>query len=365
MGAGNLSDLTLIMPTYCRHEYALRGMHYWSTLGVRLIVLDGSGDPLPSERLGLIGPSVSYLHSAAGMYERIRSALPYIKTPYAALISDDEFFLENGILAAIDFLNINKDYIACGGQAVAFWCGDNGDVLSAIEYPRHKGFDLSGDLSGARVIKHFSNYMPATIYSIARAGFFVEAFSLVTKREFNAYALGELQYELFAAWCGKIKLLDNVYWMRSHENQPVRGTDRSLCLDRPVEEWWVNEGMRPEVEDFLCLTAREMVRVSDGAVDQAKEVIIKAMRGYFDFLNKCIQKQNTHQGRSDVLSKLKIFVANKIPILIGKKNKKIETKKTESLIEVLSHYDQRVADLARPDLYKIRDFLISWYSRNN
>ncbi len=364
MGTGNLSDLTLIMPTYCRHEYALRGMHYWSTLGVRLIVLDGSGDPLPSERLGLIGPSVSYLHSAAGLYERIRSALPYIKTPYAALISDDEFFLENGILAAIDFLNINKDYIACGGQAMAFWFGGNGDVLSAIEYPRHKGFDLSGDLSGARVIKHFSNYMPATIYSIARAGFFVEAFSLVTKREFNAYALGELQYELFAAWCGKIKLLDNIYWMRSHENQPIRGTDKSLRLDQPVEDWWRKQDTQQEVDDFISVTAAEMIKINEISIDLARVVIINAIDAYLEFVRRRVQEQQEQDAPPPHLFDMaKAFVSNKISILLSKNIKK--NKKPKSLVEMLDFYNSNIADMARSDLYKLNDFLISWYSRNN
>lgn len=362
MSAGNLSDLTLIMPTYCRQEYALRGMLYWSTLGVRLIVLDGSGDPLPSDRLDLIGPSVSYLHSPVGLYERIRSALPYVKTPYAALISDDEFFLENGILAAIDFLNINKDYIACGGQAVAFWRGDGGDVLGATEYPRHRGFDLCEESPAVRVGRHFSSYTPATIYSIARADFFIEAFSLMTKREFNAYALGELQYELFAAWCGKIKLLDNIYWMRSHENIPVRGTDKSLCLDRPVSEWWESEDAQQEVEEFVAVTADAMVENNGESVAQVRELVRKAMVSYFGFLSHLVQKHSVPQKiNPSLILRVKIYLYNKVFRL--SKNKK--PNKQKKLIEMLDFYDPSAARLASPDLHKINEFLVLWYSRDH
>lgn len=341
------------MPTYHRHDYALRGMRYWSGLGVRLLVLDGSNEPLSPEEMYGIGSSVTYLHSAVGMYERIRLALPYIYTPYAALISDDEFFLENGILAAMDFLDRNVDYIACGGQAMAFWRDKENVILAAKEYRRHKNFDLCEESPVARVNRHFSNYTPATIYSVARSGFFIDAISLITQQEFNAYALGELQYELFAAWSGKIKLLDNIYWMRSRENPPVRGTDRSLRQDRPVSDWWKKrEGQ--EVEDFISITAKGMANGRGVSIDQARKVVCEAMDAYLGFLESYIPK------KPGVIRKIKTYLNNRI--FPGGNEKQPDM--AMPLLELAGLHDRYVADLAKPDLHKINEVLTSWYSRD-
>ena len=57
-----LKDLSIVIPTYNRQQYALRNIHYWSNRGPEIHVLDGSALPVRDELLSSVGPNIHYHH---------------------------------------------------------------------------------------------------------------------------------------------------------------------------------------------------------------------------------------------------------------------------------------------------------------
>ena len=46
--------------------------------------------------------------------------LSIVKTPYVALIGDEDFFIQSSISDCIEFLDNNKDYVSCNGLPLSF-----------------------------------------------------------------------------------------------------------------------------------------------------------------------------------------------------------------------------------------------------
>ena len=117
----NLSELTLVVPTYNRQSDALKQMHFWSDSPVILHVLDGTNVPIQREELEDLGDNVHYYHMPCSIEERFGRAGKLVDTPYVAFICDDEFFIPSVLEKSIVYLKNNKDFVACIGMCIGFY----------------------------------------------------------------------------------------------------------------------------------------------------------------------------------------------------------------------------------------------------
>ena len=115
--------LTLICPSYNRHIFLKRTINYWSKTNYRVIIADGSANPI--ENTYLKYDNVSYYHIKEGLVERILFLLTKINTPYACLLGDDEFYIPSSLNKCIEFLDKNKEYGSAIGRAIGFKKFDN------------------------------------------------------------------------------------------------------------------------------------------------------------------------------------------------------------------------------------------------
>lgn len=266
-----LAALSLVIPTYNRQDYALRAMHYWSRLPVKVHVWDGSAQPLPASSLSSFGDNVRYHHRPVGFYQRLKEAVAEIDTPFCILAGDDEFYLPSGLERAIDELERDKELIACAGQAVGFW-RQTGQLRCRRLYPELAGRRLVGGDRFTRMHDHMTRYTPSTIYAVARTSAWKQVMTLMLEREFPVYALGELQFEIAMAFLGKSRNLDMLFWLRSLENEGTRGTDISLEPERTFEGWWRNECNAGEVDALLEIMARGLVSETTDKLQLAGEI---------------------------------------------------------------------------------------------
>ncbi|OXR47990.1 hypothetical protein PuT2_14935 [Pusillimonas sp. T2] len=349
----NLSDITLVMPTYNRPQYALRGMMYWGKLGVNVLVFDGSKEPLPLYALEKIPVSIKYFHRPVGFYSRLQAALNYIDTPYASLVADDEFFLKSGLSAAIDYLDKNPDYVACGGQAVGFWRAQE-DIFVTKQYSGNSGFDLNHEDRAQRIKNHFSKYTPASVYATVRSTDFIAAITAMTAHEFSVYSIGELQLEMFYAWRGKVKVLDHIYWLRSEENKPTRNTDPSLYPERRLEKWWLNCDNQADKKKFIEIMSRHMA-VSGLERSKTETAISVAMDAYVKFAI------DYYSPRS-MFSKIANSVSYKLRAALGLGDHSMSA---VQMMKILDQYPAAVSDAAHDDLSNIYRMLCAWYGSSN
>ena len=86
-------DLSIVIPTYNRHNYLKRTLKYWNNKEAIIHVLDGSDKPLPIKIIRSFGQNIKYHYLKLSLIERIGYSQKLINTKYVALLSDDEFYL--------------------------------------------------------------------------------------------------------------------------------------------------------------------------------------------------------------------------------------------------------------------------------
>ena len=104
----DLSNLTLVMPTCNRQNFAIRNMKYWSNTNVKLIVLDDSPKPIDQSKIQSVGKNIIYVHLEKSWAERIMCSFDLINTKYVQLIGDDEFYIISAIENCIKELENNE-----------------------------------------------------------------------------------------------------------------------------------------------------------------------------------------------------------------------------------------------------------------
>ena len=104
-----LSKLTLIMPTYNRQSYVLRNINYWNKTGIKLIILDASQNPINKKLLESFEIDITYIHKSNSSFDdRILESFVHIKTKYAQLIGDEDFYISSAITSCINELEKRK-----------------------------------------------------------------------------------------------------------------------------------------------------------------------------------------------------------------------------------------------------------------
>lgn len=260
MDGSTLPRLTIVIPTFGRPEKAIRALTYWAGRGFRVLMLDGSQTALSVPEAARDDPNMTYLHMPVPLTERLGFAANAIETDYATMGGDDDFFLPSGLLASIEFLDEHPDYVACGGQALGFDRGPFGGIRAFTRYERFRDLDISGSDARGRVMAHFSNYAPASIYAVCRRAAWCEGMALLSGREFPVYAIGETQFEFMMAYRGGIRRLPVLHWLRSHEAGPVKhqrmaGRDASLSKRLTLERIWDSAEHSELRDDFVAHTA--------------------------------------------------------------------------------------------------------------
>ncbi|WP_299988629.1 TIGR00180 family glycosyltransferase [uncultured Ruegeria sp.] len=283
-----LSDLTVIIPTYERHSHVQRAIRYWNDLGVVIHVWDGSAEPLEHASL-LDSPRLSYHHTPQfSMVERLRDACDHIETDYCCLIGDDEFHLRSGMLACLQHLNEDRDLVACLGRTLAFK-SESGELLARTHYAGMAGKSVAGSSSRARMIAHLENYLPSTIYAVTRTPVWQKAMRAATAEAFPVFAIAELQFEAAVAYQGKSKVIDVLHWLRNTHVPPTKEGDSSLITRKRFFEWWDDAQSSAERRRFLEVLAREL---GEGQEVQSPDEIKQEIAAAFSAYVRCIQDRS-------------------------------------------------------------------------
>ena len=65
-------------------------------------------------------------------------------------------------------------------------------------------------------------------------------------------AVGELQFEITSSYLGKAKIINELMWLRSYENEPCRAQESETTV--PLEDFWYkesNKSIRDEIIDTI------------------------------------------------------------------------------------------------------------------
>ncbi len=294
-----MSELTLVMLTYNRPQYALRQAKIWANNSfVHLLILDGSS--VANEAIiNSAYSNVEYVQKPINIQERLALASKMIRTEFAAIIGDDDIFLESGLQACVDELKLNSSLVACLGSALSFVPrGDTVYFDHIYEGARKRSilFDDTAD----RIDHHFKEYFPTTVYAVIRTNVWKNAMLVASKAQYSCVYLSELLFELSVTLQGKSKVISRLMWLRSDENPPIheKNWNRKLTF----LDWFTHPQYSQEVIEFEETAVKSMVDLIGIDEKRVKQYFSQMIRHFLLFSQK--RKKSFWQK---VLTKLKII----------------------------------------------------------
>lgn len=280
----DLSNLTLIIPTYTRQRDVLRLMKFWSDIQVNVHVLDGTDTSIKTDDLTGLGENVQYHHIPKSIEERIKLSLDLIDTPYVALLCDDEFFIPSALENCINYLKKN-DAVACIGRCLNFRYSKKGIIASPM-YTEMKNYKIEHPVASQRMIAHMSPYIPSTIYAVQHSDVWKNSMKILAsdKYRFSCPYVGELQIELATCYQGKSIVMEDLMWLRNKDNKPINFKLYNRKLQ--FNEWIRDYRFRDEVELFYEITSTELAKIDKADKEKVLNDLKLAINAYITYSKK-------------------------------------------------------------------------------
>lgn len=351
-----ISNLSIVIPTYNRQDYALRNMKFWSERGAIIYVLDGSSLAIDKERLKEIGPNVRYCHMPFSIHERLLAATNFISTPYCIMLSDDEFYIPSALEACIKELELDSDLVACNGQCVRFSMTGM-QITAQIEYPRLKTHSISQELPVERIMAHMDNYVPSTIYSVVRTDVWTKAIKAATQMMVALYSFEELAFELVVSYSGKTKVINELSWLRSSEVAPVRTTDTSHEIRVSAKQWLYENKYASERYEFFK-------KISYTLSDE--EFQIKRISKELEEAVRVFERASKPKSKISLQGKIKMFIFSFINIRLKNAIRPIiatvmKSYRQHSLIGITKELIRIGVSVDINEVYRINSLVISFH----
>lgn len=371
----NLSELTLVMPTCRRQDYVFRNLEYWSKTDVKIIILDDSPKSIDKKIVDKFNKNIKYIHSQKSYSDRLEIAANEIKTKYAQLICDDEFYIISALNACIDELEKDVTIISCSGSCLKFnYSIEKNLTYSHIVYePLTYKYDYTMIVDPIdRMSKYMENYVPFLMYGVVRSNYWKEAFKIPSKKNFNFFAYEEIQINIFLSLVGKSKVLKELLWLRSGENLPTR--DKFIDKrQHPIlfDSWWhqndkekknflqimsnvfqeLNLKMKIDYQAILSIAFDSYIRGGGGNLFKKKNYLTKKRKGifmfcvisFFIFIKRIVPKKIKNLIKSfDYFIKLqKNFYESSIDL--NKRGVKVDVDNLKKINQIVSkfHYNKK------------------------
>lgn len=269
-----LSQLTIVIPSFCRQEYLLRQLVYWAFSDATIITADGSPVPLDTQLIQLISnvPNVHYLHLLDSYTKRIQACCKLIKTPYSMCLADDDMFLMDGLSLAVDYLNQNSKIDVCMGQVVGINYDQSKREAHIIPYGDSlENYQVIHSDPLRRIRLGIDAYRTATSYAVFRTPTFENVWhGLQTTSCLEAT---EYEHAISTYTLGNLSTVSNVYWLRSFECDPV---DSVIDGTRKTDfiAWWTRKEYKLEREAFADRLSVQLSNSTSLSEEKAREEIL-------------------------------------------------------------------------------------------
>jgi len=215
-----LGDLTIVIPTVSRPLFVLRQFTYWGETDARVVILDGATTPIRIPE-NLLRKNIRYVHTGTRFNERLATAADYVSTKYCVLLTDDEFFLPSGLLAAIRRLEADPSIIGCVGRCLYFFV-DQGRFLVKDAYREWSSFSASARTLEERLDEDLPpSKTHKAQFAVMRAAEWTTMFRSSYSVFFSSGYTYERLLNLSRTVLGRTELLEDLLWMRSMENPPI------------------------------------------------------------------------------------------------------------------------------------------------
>lgn len=310
-----LEKLSVVIPTYGRQDFILRQVLYWNDSLATIIVLDGSPVPLDVGLQDIISKlsNIKYFHLPIEFSERLKFAKTHIHTPYVISLADDEFHLKSGLCLAINKLEKDQSLSGCIGQSLELYYSKEKHLITYGEGYPHQGYSVKHADARDRMVFAMGNYNAATCYSVLRSDVWSRSWGSYIKS--SCPYSSEIQQGLTTYIAGNFTSIDEIYWLRSNENNPV-SLGKSFNRSIRFHDWWIQDQYKHEKEEFIAYLANEIVQSSSVNMDFAQKMVHDAVNSYLKF---ALSSKKAKAEQVSSFQKIKIQLVKMLKHLFAKK----------------------------------------------
>jgi glycosyltransferase domain-containing protein len=223
----NIKKITIIIFSYDRQEDLKKKILIYKKK-YRLVILDRSINSISNFCKSNLSNDSHYFHYPKKSYfQRLILSKKFLNTKYVMLQTDDDFFFEENISKNINFLETHKNYSCVGGRAYVFNMFNNQIYLRNIN---ENMWSLNSVNYKSRVESVLKGSFDNIYYSVMRSSVFMKHVELLRRNlliyKNEMYGYHHLQLLILLALCGKIKILNEIFYIRN-SNSPRRAWPNS------------------------------------------------------------------------------------------------------------------------------------------
>lgn len=228
-------DITICVLAKEKNQILEQLINYWLDKSAKIIVLHETNNPLT---IKLKNNSVTYIPTKETFFRRLTLLASIVDTKYILISPDDELFTTSFINKGVEFLDINDDYSAIGGQTAALWKHNGRDNFGLIyknnlnyqtnkDLPLERAFDSIDKSSGAQHI--------GAPYRIMRKQVFKNWVDSLDKLQpLKCAYVYEVLAEVYQTIHGKVKVDNSLFWIRNWITVSPNNFNRKYYY----HQWW-------------------------------------------------------------------------------------------------------------------------------
>lgn len=321
-GPAQGSPLTVLLTLKDRAPYTIRWLSYANQIRFpfKVLIADGGGDEGIPRRLAdrTSFPHLDYEYvrypfdaTYGHYYSKIADALSRIRTPFAVMADNDDFFVVDGLQKAIAFLKTHADFSACSGHIGTFWVWDStqsghqGVYGDRIEYrSSHAPISLPQDSAVERVRAHSRRYDTNTYYAVQRTTDMRTRFEALRHADLRDLFLAEFLVFFLISIAGKVKGHDALYLARQ-----VNSADRSAETHQKADGSYVDRMLVPtwsrDFEQFIEVVSQALQDKERISPDEARRLARDCYKTAIapDLLN-CILREPSVPSMSPMMTRI-------------------------------------------------------------
>jgi len=242
------NKITVIIPTYERRRYIARSLAFWSIYPVDLLIVDGSGSPSVEPKVYEAYENCKYFHLPISPEKRVHFAATRVVTPYAIIISDDEFLSYAALQDAVDVLETEPEVAAVLGETLAFKIYA-GDLVWRRIYHTACELNITAKSPQARMTQRFQ-YTDNSIFNpLIRSDILRLAGQYLSDHQYTCPYVAEYQMEALLCSAGSVRVLPRLMWFRSLEGNMV--TTKQHDREKLFHSWAKDSKNQKEVDRLV------------------------------------------------------------------------------------------------------------------
>jgi glycosyltransferase domain-containing protein len=281
----NLSDVTIVLPTFRRPDYLLRTIRYYRDRGYKGAILIGDS----SNELTRSGIS-EFLHANKilnicyincehiDVIDTQYILMGKVVTKYVAFCGDDDYLIPSSIERCIDFLDNNKDYSCASGRMVTYTLSGYGSGKDSYQGAVTNFWEYYipsiEHATASERLGYYSLHNPLISYSVFRTAQRAEPFRYENVVNKDSSLLNELVPNFCSLISGKLKSFDHLHAFRQSGSQHLTNPSYPNGLAPEIIDWILTPKFAESFNFYMDIAPAQLARM-DQIDDLSARKIVK------------------------------------------------------------------------------------------